>query len=154
VRDPADAHALERLRAAAKPPIPITHSAGRSRPAEALHAGNSGRAVPGGLSAWLRPLASMNAAGGSRQCSAKKSSGSPKRRASVPQKRVPLTSLRGQANPSTGRFGCSRAGLPIGASMPSQSRTIGTSPNGTPVCAIPNGPGFIQQHPGVGAALT
>jgi hypothetical protein len=29
------------------------------------------------------------------------------------------------------------------ARMPSQSRTLATSPKGTPVCAMPNGPGFM-----------
>ena len=48
--------------------------------------------------------------------------------------------------PRTGRFACSCAGRPTGASMPSQSRTIETSPNGTPVWTIPNGPGFIPTN--------
>jgi nitrogenase iron protein len=43
----------------------------------------------------------------------------------------------------TDRFGCSFAGRPTGASSPSQSRTTPTSPKGTPLCAIPKGPGFI-----------
>ena len=44
-----------------------------------------------------------------------------------------------------GRLGCGRGGLPTGASMPSQSRTKPTSPNGTPVCAMPKGPGFMPR---------
>jgi len=74
---------------------------------------------------------------------AKKASGVPKRRRAQPQSRCPLTSERWQSKPSTGRFGCSSAGLPTLVRMPSQSRTLATSPNGTPVCAMPNGPGFI-----------
>src|SRR5436309_12386782 len=35
--------------------------------------------------------------------------------------------------------------LPIGVRIPSQSRTAATSPNGTPVCAMQNGPGFIDR---------
>ena len=31
----------------------------------------------------------------------------------------------------------------MGTSMPSHSRTARTSPKGTPVCAMPNGLGFI-----------
>ena len=52
--------------------------------------------------------------------------------------------LRGLAVPRTGRLGCSLGGgVPIGTSIPSQSRTWGGSPKGTPVCAMPHGPGFI-----------
>src|SRR5688572_4639120 len=65
---------------------------------------------------------------------------------SQPHRRAPLTSLRLHAKPSIGRFGCSCFGLPIFASMPSQSRTNDTSPNGTPVCAMPYGPGFMPTN--------
>ena len=47
------------------------------------------------------------------------------------------------ANPSIGLFGCSIEGLLIGSSIPIQLRTESTSPNGTPVWAMPQGPGFI-----------
>ena len=73
----------------------------------------------------------------------KKRSGVPKRSRAQPQKRVPLTSERWHANPAIGRAGFSRGGLPTSPVIPTKSRTIATSPNGTPVCAMPNGPGFI-----------
>ncbi len=56
----------------------------------------------------------------------------PNRSRAQPHSRVPLTSERGQSKPETGRFGCSLPGRPTGASIPIQSRTIATSPNGTP----------------------
>ncbi|PKP99491.1 MAG: hypothetical protein CVT74_07860 [Alphaproteobacteria bacterium HGW-Alphaproteobacteria-13] len=77
---------------------------------------------------------------------AKKRAGVPKRSRAKPHSRAPETSLRGHAKPSTGRFGCSCGGRPTGASSPNQSRTNVTSPNGTPVCAMPNGPGFIPSN--------
>ena len=55
---------------------------------------------------------------------------------SLPDRRV-------QPKPSTGRLSCTSAGARTLPSMPSQSRTIATSPKGTPVCAMPNGPGFM-----------
>ena len=73
----------------------------------------------------------------------KNASGVPKRRRAQPHSRRPLTSLRRHAKPSTGRFGCSRPGRPTGASMPIQPRTASTSPKGTPVWAMPKGPGFM-----------
>ena len=40
-------------------------------------------------------------------------------------------------------FGTHVRGRATRASMPSQSRTSSISPNGTPFCAIPQGPGFM-----------
>ena len=70
----------------------------------------------------------------------------PKRSRAQPQMRRPLTSLRWQAKPSTGRLGCSRAGFRTRPSRPSQSRTSSTSPKGTPVWAMPQGPGFMPRR--------
>ena len=67
----------------------------------------------------------------------------PKRSAAHPQSRLPLTSERAQAKPSIGRLGCMDDGSSTRASMPSQSRTLVISPKGTPVCAMPHGPGFM-----------
>ena len=74
---------------------------------------------------------------------AKNRSGVPKVSRAQPQTRRPLTSLRPQANPSTGRLGCSMAGRPTPEVMPSQLVTAATSPKGTPVWAMPHGPGFM-----------
>ena len=70
----------------------------------------------------------------------------PKRSANSPHSRRPLTSDFLQANPSTGRFGCSHAGFPTAVTIPIQSLTAAISPNGTPVCVIPNGPGFMPRN--------
>jgi hypothetical protein len=79
--------------------------------------------------------------------SAKKRVALPKWAAIAPQRRVPETSLRAHANPCTGRFGCSDAGAsPPAPRWPRKLRTCSTSPNGTPVCAIPNGPGFMAEE--------
>jgi len=41
--------------------------------------------------------------------------------------------------------GCSFSGRPTGISSPIQSLTAAISPNGTPVWAIPKGPGFMPR---------
>ena len=100
------------------------------------------------LGVRLRPPASRNPSGHQFQTKAraKKRCGEPQRLRTHPQSRAPETSLRRQEKPSTRRFGCSRGGGATAASMPSQSRTVATSPNGTPVCIMPNGPGFMPTN--------
>ena len=51
----------------------------------------------------------------------------------------------GAFEPKIGRFGFSFAGRETGTLIPIQSRTAVISPNGTPVCAMPNGPGFMPR---------
>jgi len=89
----------------------------------------------------------MNASGHQFHTNAarKNASGVPNRARAQPQTRAPLTSLRVHDRPSTGRLGCMLAGAPmraVRASIPRKSRTAATSPKGTPVCAMPNGPGI------------
>ena len=94
------------------------------------------------------PLSAMNASGHQFHTNprAKKRSGVSNSRAINPQNRRPLTSLRVHAKPSIGRFGCTDFGARTFASIPRKSRTAATSPNGTPVCAMPKGPGFMPRN--------
>jgi hypothetical protein len=79
-------------------------------------------------------------------------------RANSPQNRWPLTSERVHAKPSIGRLGWTLQRASFGAaaalrrasrgcvtrpSIPRNPRTAAISPKGTPVCAMPNGPGFM-----------
>ena len=63
----------------------------------------------------------------------------PQPRAADPRER------RAREARARGASRASRGGDATGPSIPSQSRTIATSPNGTPVCAMPNGPGFMPR---------
>ena len=81
--------------------------------------------------------------------SRKNASRVPNRSRAQPHTRAPLTSLRTHASPSTGRLGCMRGGVPMRTEpgpIPRNPRTDATSPNGTPVCAMPNGPGFMPTN--------
>ena len=63
-----------------------------------------------------------------------------------PQNRRPDTSLLAHENPSIGRFGWASLGETTFPFSSRKDRTALTSPNGTPVCDIPHGPGFIPKN--------
>ena len=143
-----------RAAASAKFPMPTTHSgsrisAVRRRKASqgAFSASRSSAERFSGVRFFPRSFPAMKRSGQkfAAKCSAKKFSGVPKRSRKSPQRRFPLTSERGHAKPSTGFAGCSRGGFPTKPEMPSQSRTAPISPKGTPVCAMPKGPGFMPR---------
>ena len=75
----------------------------------------------------------------------KEALGAAERSRAQPQKRVPLTSLRGQSRPSIGRLGCSTAGFATSPCRPGTSLPSPHHQTAPPSAAMPNGPGFMPK---------